>query len=57
MLQNLVMKQELATYALARRVCRDCERLRPVKDYTMRRIRTVFGTVEVKNPRSVLSQR
>ena len=31
-LQELVMKQELATYALARRVCRSCERLQPVKD-------------------------
>jgi hypothetical protein len=50
-LQEFVVKQELATYALARRVCPSCERLRPVKDYTMRKIRTVFGTVEVKNPR------
>jgi len=31
MLQELVVKQELATYALARRVCPECERLRPVK--------------------------
>ena len=31
-LQELVVKQELATYALARRVCPSCERLRPVKD-------------------------
>jgi hypothetical protein len=49
-LQEVVVKQELATYALARRVCEACERLRPVKDYTMRKIRTVFGTVAVKNP-------
>jgi hypothetical protein len=28
--------------------------LRPVKDYTTRRIRTVFGTVEVRNPRWML---
>jgi len=57
MLQELVVKQELATYAHARRVCPDCECLRPVKDYTMRKIRTVFGTVEVKNPRWMLCQR
>lgn len=50
-LQEFVVKQELATYALARRVCVSCERLRPVKDYTRRKIRTVFGTVAVKNPR------
>jgi hypothetical protein len=56
-LQEFVVKQELATYALARRVCASCERLRPVKDYTMRKIRTVFGTVEVKNPRWMLCQR
>jgi hypothetical protein len=50
-LQEFVVKQELATYALARRVCVSCERLRPVKDYTRRKIRTVFGTVAVKNSR------
>ena len=50
-LQEFVVKPELATYALARRVCVSCERLRPVKDYTRRKIRTVFGTVAVKNPR------
>jgi len=57
MLQELVVKQELATYALARRVCPECERLRPVKDYTVRKIRTVFGSVEVKSPRWMLCQR
>ena len=31
-LQAFVVKEELATYALARRVCVSCERLRPVKD-------------------------
>ena len=56
-LQEFVVKQELATYALARRVCASCERLRPVKDYTMRKIRTVFGTAEVKNLRWMLCQR
>ena len=54
-LQEFVVKQELATYAQARRVCPSCERLRPVKDYTIRKIRTVFGTVEVKN--TILSSR
>jgi hypothetical protein len=57
MLQGLVVKQELAAYALARRVCPSCERFRPVKDYTKRKIRTVFGTVEVKNPRWMLCRR
>jgi hypothetical protein len=56
-LQELVVKQELATYAIARRICPSCERFRPVKDYTTRKIRTVFGTVEVKSPRWMLCQR
>ena len=56
-LQEFVVKQELATYALARRVCVSCERLRPVKDYTRRKIRTVFGTVAVKNPRWMVCRR
>ena len=56
-LQEFVVKEELATYALARRVCVSCERLRPVKDYTSRTIRTVFGTVVVKNPRWMVCQR
>ena len=30
-LQEFVVKEELETYALARRVCVSCERLRPVK--------------------------
>ena len=56
MLQGSVVKQELVTYAAAWRVYPECERRRPVKDYTMRKIRTVFGTVEVKNARWMLCQ-
>ncbi|MER9594099.1 hypothetical protein [Mesorhizobium sp. M0244] len=44
-LQSAVVNHEAETYALFRRVCPDCHMFRPVKDYTMRRIRTVFGTV------------
>ncbi|MGY4498419.1 hypothetical protein ACVWYH_002350 [Bradyrhizobium sp. GM24.11] len=39
------MNHEAETYALLRRVCPDCHTFRPVKDYTTRRIRTVFDTV------------
>lgn len=53
-LQTVVVSQEADTYALFRRICPDCGVLRPVKDYTTRRIRTVFGTVEVRNPRWML---
>jgi len=53
-LQKAVVTQEAETYALFRRVCPDCQIFRPVKDYTTRRIRTVFGMVEVRNPRWML---
>jgi len=53
-LQTAVVSQEADTYTLFRRICPDCGVLRPVKDYTTRRIRTVFGTVEVRNPRWML---
>lgn len=50
-LQSAVVNHEAETYSLFRRVCPDCHKFRPVKDYTTRQIRTVFGTVEVRNPR------
>ena len=53
-LQSAVVNHEAETYSLFRRVCPDCHTFRPVKDYTTRRIRTVFGTVEVRNPRWML---
>jgi hypothetical protein len=40
-LQSAVVTEEMETYALFRRVCPDCHTFRP----------TVFGTVEVRNPR------
>jgi hypothetical protein len=48
------VNHEAETYSLFRRVCPDCQTFRRVKDYTMRRIRTVFGIVEVRNPRWML---
>lgn len=53
-LQSAVVNHEAETYSLFRRVCPDGHTFRPVKDYTTRRIRTVFGTVEVRNPRWML---
>ncbi|MET4691169.1 hypothetical protein AB7M37_004808 [Sinorhizobium fredii] len=50
-LQNAVVNHEAETYSLYRRVCPDCHTFRAVKDYTTRRIRTVFGIVRVRNPR------
>lgn len=38
-LQSAVVAHEAETYCLFRRVCPDCHTLRPVKDYTTRRIR------------------
>ncbi|SCB39262.1 hypothetical protein GA0061102_102986 [Rhizobium miluonense] len=48
------MAHEAETFCLFRRVCPDCHAFRPVKDYTTRRLRTVFGTMEVRNPRWML---
>ena len=53
-LQSAAVSHEAETYTLFRRVCPDCHAFRPVKDYTTRRIRTVFGAVEVRNPRWML---
>lgn len=53
-LQRAVVNEEAEAYTLFRRVCPDCHNFRLVKDYTTRRIRTVFGTVEVRNPRWML---
>lgn len=53
-LQNAVVNHEAETYALLRRFCPDCHTLRPVTDYTTRRIRAVCGTIEVRNPRWML---
>lgn len=50
-LQSAVVNHEAETYSVYRRVCPDCHTFRAVKDYTTRRIRTVFGTVRVRNPR------
>ncbi|OWK23146.1 hypothetical protein AJ87_41625 [Rhizobium yanglingense] len=50
-LQNAVVNHEAETYSLHRRVCPDCHTFWAVKDYTTRRIGTVFGTVKVRNPR------
>ncbi|WP_429809023.1 hypothetical protein [Ensifer sp. B1-9] len=53
-LQSAVVSHEAETYSLFRRVCPDRHSFRPVKDYTTRQIRTVFGTVEARNLRWVL---
>ena len=53
-LQSAVVSQEADAYTLFRRICPDCGVLRPIKDYTTRCIRTVFGAVEVRNPRWML---
>lgn len=56
-LQQVIVKQQCETYVLVRRFCMDCERFRRIKDYGKRKIRTVFGCVEVRNPRILNCQR
>ena len=50
-LQQLVVKQQCEAYVLTSRFCSDCETFRRIKDYGKRKIRTVYGRVEVSNPR------
>jgi hypothetical protein len=44
-LQQVIVKQQCEAYVLARRFWMDCERFRRIKDYSKRKIRTVFGCV------------
>lgn len=50
-LQQLVVKQQCEAYILTSRYCSNCETFRRIKDYGKRKIRTVYGRVEVSNPR------
>jgi hypothetical protein len=56
-LQQVVVNQQCEAYVLTSRFCMDCEGFRRVKDYSKRKIRTVFGCIEVRNPRSMNCQR
>lgn len=53
-LQSAVVNHETETYSLLRRVCPNYRTFRRVKNYTTRRIRTVFGIEEVRNSRWML---
>ena len=50
-LQQFVVKQQCEAYVLTSRYCTDCRTFRRIKDYGRRKIRTVYGRVEVSNPR------
>src|SRR5277367_1848514 len=56
-LQQVVVNQQCEAYVLTSRFCTDCKGFRRVKDYSRRKIRTVFGSVEVRNPRIMNCQR
>jgi len=56
-LQQTVVKQQCEAYVLTSRFCMDCESFRRIKDYGKRKIRTVFGCVEVRSPRIMNCQR
>ncbi|WP_245435047.1 ISKra4 family transposase [Methylocystis rosea] len=51
LLQQLIVKQQCEAYVLTSRYCTDCQTFRRIKDYGKRKIRTVYGRVEVSNPR------
>ena len=52
-LQQVVVNQQCEAYVLTSRFCANCEGFRRIKDYSKRKIRTVFGRVEVRNPGTV----
>ena len=56
-LQRVVVNQQCEAYVLTSRFCPNCEGFRRIKDYSRRKIRTVFGCVEVRNPRIMNCQR
>lgn len=53
-LQASVLCDQVVAYAARRRVCAACGMMQPLKDRYTRRLQTLFGTVEVKAPRSRL---
>lgn len=56
-LEQLVVKQQCEAYVLTSRYCTDCRMFRRIKDSGKRKIRTVYGRVEVSNPRIMNCQR
>jgi hypothetical protein len=50
-LQQLVVKQQCEAYVLTCRYCSDCQTFRRIKECGKRKIRTVYGRVELSNPR------
>ncbi len=50
-LQRIMVQSQAAEYVACHRVCPHCRVPRPLKDRRSRRLRTLFGTVEVEAPR------
>jgi hypothetical protein len=50
-LQVIMVRSQVTEYAACHRICPHCGVPRPSKDRRSRRLRTLFGTVEVEAPR------
>ena len=50
-LQGIMVQSQAAEYVACHRVCPHCRVPRPLKDRRSRRLRILFGTVEVEAPR------
>ncbi len=50
-LQGIMVQSQVTGYAACHRICSHCQVPRPLKDRRSRRLRTLFGTVEVEAPR------
>jgi hypothetical protein len=50
-LQTRLVEAQALAYCAARRRCRHCGRMRPLKEWRRRRLATLFGTVDLAAPR------
>jgi hypothetical protein len=52
-LQQTIAGAQTDEFCELHQVCQSCHRRNPVKDYRLRKIETVFGTVRVRSPRII----
>src|SRR5712692_4588942 len=52
-LQKIVARTQADELCELHRVCQRCHRWNPIKDYRLRKIDTVFGTISLRSPRII----
>lgn len=56
-IQRVIVQREIDLYLEFSRTCLDCRSHRQIKDHRVRKIETVFGSVEVDSPRYRICQK